>query len=126
MAVYDQTIAYHLEKVEVEYQKLEERNANTEKGDKRRKAGPGSKITFLSNDTQNKLIEIIATEIVSEIVQMIDDCMAWALIADTTPDVIKNEQLRICVRVASKEGNVSEHLFVLGPIPQLLRDCTTR
>ena len=85
LAVYDQTIAHHLAKVEVQHQKLEERKANTEKGDKRRKAGRGSKLTFLSNDTRNKLIAIIATESVR------GDCMAWALIADTTPDATKHE-----------------------------------
>ena len=84
---FGSTIAHHLAKIEVEHQTLEERRANTEKGDKRRKAGRGSKLTFSSNDTQNKLIEIIGTEMVSEIVQMNDDCMAWALISDTTPSM---------------------------------------
>ena len=37
--------------------------------------------------------------------------VAWALIADTTPDISKHEQLSLCVRVVSKSGNVSKHLL---------------
>ena len=32
-------------------------------------------------------------------------------IADTTPDVLKHEQLSLCARVVSRLGNVNEHLL---------------
>ena len=37
--------------------------------------------------------------------------MAWAVIADTTPDVSKHEQFSLCVRVVTKLGNVSENVL---------------
>ena len=104
-------IGAHLEKVENEHRQREEKKNGSKKGEPSGRFGRGSKLTFLSKDIQNKLIGIISKEIVSEIVTLVNDCMAWALIADTTPDVAKHEQLSVCVRVVSKEGEVSEHLL---------------
>ena len=60
----------------------------------------------MSNDIQNKLINIISKEIALEIVNLMKGSVAWALIADTTPNVSKHEQLSLCVRgVVSKSGN---------------------
>ncbi|XP_066919235.1 zinc finger MYM-type protein 1-like [Clytia hemisphaerica] len=131
LSVYDDVIAAHLEKVEQEHQRLERKKEGTEKGDKARKLGRGSKVTFLSNDTQNKLIDIISQEIVREIVDLIQDSAAWAIIADTTPDVEKHEQLSLCVRVVEKSGDVSEHLLfciraVATTAEQLLQHITKK
>ena len=62
-------------------------------------------------NTQNKIIGIVGKEISAEISSMIRDCRGWDLIADTTPDVTKHEQLSASVRIVSKDGKVSEHLF---------------
>ncbi|XP_066922182.1 zinc finger MYM-type protein 1-like [Clytia hemisphaerica] len=111
LAVYDEIIAAHLEKVEKEHRRLEKKKEGTVKGDKAHKFGRGSKVTFLSNDIQNKLIDIISNEIVKEIVSLVQGSIAWAIIADTTPDVEKHEQLSLCVRIVEKSGNVSEHIL---------------
>ena len=83
------------------------------KGGKKGAKGRGSKLTFLSNDTQNNLINIIGKEIAiaSQIVKEIGSCRAWALIADTTPDVSHHEQLSICARIVNRNGKCSEHLL---------------
>ena len=73
--------------------------------------GRGSWLTFLSNDIQNKIINIIGKEISSVIVQKIHSCKAWALIADTTPDVTHTEPLSICVRLVSQIGECSGHIL---------------
>ena len=39
------------------------------------------------------------------------DSQAWSLIVDTTPDITSKEQLSICIRIVSKDGNVSEHIL---------------
>ena len=111
LAEYDDVIAAHIEKVENEQRRLEEKKEGSVKGSKSFKFGRGSKITFLSNDIQNKLVDIISKEIVREIADLIKDSVAWALIADTTPDVSKHKQLSLCVRIVGKSGNVSEHLL---------------
>ncbi|CAB4011432.1 zinc finger MYM-type 1-like [Paramuricea clavata] len=100
------TTANHLEKVR--NQQAISRRKGGEKGAK----GRGSKLTFLSNDTrENNVIKIIGREIASQIVKEIGNCRAWALIADTTPDVSHHEQLSICARIVNRNGKCSEHLL---------------
>lgn len=111
LAEYDDIIALHLENIEREHLNFEAKKKGTKKGDKARRFGRGSKLTFLSNDMQNKLIEIISKEIAKEVVNLIKNSVAWAVIADTTPDVSKHEQFSLCVRVVIKSGEVSEHLL---------------
>ncbi|XP_066924588.1 zinc finger MYM-type protein 1-like [Clytia hemisphaerica] len=105
LAEYDDVMALHLESVERDHIDLEAKK----KGDKARRFGRGSKLTFLSNDMQNKIIAVISKEIAKEIVNLVKDSVAWAVIADTTPDVSKHEQFSLCVRVVTKSGEVSEH-----------------
>ncbi|CAB4034460.1 zinc finger MYM-type 1-like [Paramuricea clavata] len=50
-------------------------------------------------------------EVASQIVKEIGNCRAWALIADTTPDVSHHEQLSICARIVNRNGKCSEHLL---------------
>ena len=73
--------------------------------------GRGKKLTFLSMNIQNKIIDIVGKEIAAEISSMIRDCRAWALTAYTAPHVTKHEQLSVCVKIVSKDGKVSEHLL---------------
>ena len=72
------------------------------------KKGRGSHVSFLSNTTQNNMILTISQLVTDKIVKAIEDSAAWALIADTTPDIAHHEQISICVRIV---GNISEHLL---------------
>ena len=72
---------------------------------------PGSKLTFLSNDSQNTLIAVIGNEIASKIVKRIHNCKDWALIIDSKPDVSHHEQLSTCVRIVNNIGSCTEHLL---------------
>jgi hypothetical protein len=105
LSTYDITTANHLEKVR------NQQAMSRRKGGKKGAKGRGSKLTFLSNDTQNNVINIIGREIASQIVKEIGNCRAWALIADTTPDVSHHEQLSICARIVNRNGKCSEHLL---------------
>ena len=82
-------------KVKKDHVQLDEKKKSTEKTDKPRKVGRGSKLAFITKNIQNKLIDIISNVIVTEIVGLINDCLAWAVIADTTPDVARHEQLKV-------------------------------
>ena len=112
-SIYDPKIRDHLEKVR-QQQELEKSAELKVKG-KRNKAtkakGRGSKLIFLSNRTQNKVIDVIGKEIKCDIVKQVKCSKAWALIADTTPDVSYHEQLSICVRVVEKYSYCFEHLL---------------
>ena len=71
-------------------------------------------LTFLSNDTQNKIVLIISQLITEKIVKALQECRAWALIVDTTADIAHQEQLSLCVRIVHSTLNtfwhVKEHL----------------
>ena len=88
---------------------MEEKKKAIKKGDKIHHFGRGSKLTFMSNDIQSKLIDIISKETALKIINLMKDSIARALIADTTPSFSKYEQLSLCVLVVSKSSNVSEH-----------------
>ena len=102
---YDSKVGEHLRKVEKEHKKLK---AQKVKGKKR---GRGSKITFLSHNSQEKLIKIIGNQITRVIARKIKKCLAWSLIVDTTPDITHKEELSICVRIVSRAGYVTEHIL---------------
>ena len=102
LADYDMTIRRHLKKV---WQK-QELLASKDGGAKDAK-GRESKLTFLSNDSQNTLVAVIA----SKIVKRIHNCKAWALIIDTTHDVSHHEQLSTCVQIVNNIGSCTEHLL---------------
>ena len=112
LANCDDVIATHLEIVENDRREMEEKKKGSKKRDNNiRRFGRGSKLTFVSNDIQNKLIDIISKQIAFEIINLIKGNVAWALIANTTTDISKHEQLSFCVRVVSKSGNVGEHVL---------------
>ena len=103
----------HLEKVREDHELHEaEQKVTTKKG-----KGRSAKLTFLTNRTQNNVIDAIAEEITSEIVKRIRECKAWALIADTTPDVSPHEQLSICATIVNRVGYCSEHLLCCKRAP---------
>ena len=86
-------------------------HAKIKKKAKKGKKGRGSKVTFLSKNTQNRLIDIIGNQITEVIVEQIKNSIGWSIIVDSTPDVARKEQLSICVRIISPNGLVSEHIL---------------
>ena len=103
LSMYDPTMQQHLSNVQARQCRLA--------GKGRR--GRGSHLNFMSNDTQNKLVSIISQQITKTIVIAIEECRAWAIIVDTTPDVTSCEQVSICVRIVHINGTVSEHLLAI-------------
>ena len=106
---YDQPINENLEKVCIHQEEHSKTNISNKDG--KGVKGRESWLTFLSNDIQSKIINIIGKEISSVIVQKIQNRKAWALIADTTPDVTHIEQLSICVRLVTQIGECSENIL---------------
>ena len=64
--------------------------------------GRGSHISFLSNTTQSNLILTISQLVMDKIVKAIENSMAWALVADTTPDIAHHKQNSICTRIVDQ------------------------
>ena len=72
LSQYDQPINEHLEKVRFHQEEHSKTNISNKNG--KGVKGRGSWLTFLSNDIQNKIINIIGKEISSVIVQKIHNC----------------------------------------------------
>ena len=86
---------------------MEEEKKESKKVDKIRSFGRGWKLTFMSNDIQNKLIDVISKEVALEIAN-------WAVSHDfwRHTQYFKTWTIKLaCLRVGSKSGNVSENLL---------------
>lgn len=64
----------------------------------------GTRATYLSPDIQNKLIEIIGLQILSKLVEEFRK-ENYFIIADECTDAATKEQLSLCVRFITKNGN---------------------
>ena len=108
LALYDQRTKNHLEQ-----SKRTQQNTGMKTQGRPAVRGRGAKLTFLSNRSQNKIIDVISKAIKEKLCDDIRNCMAWSLIADTTPDVSRNEQLSICicVRIVHNDGRCTEHIL---------------
>ena len=73
--------------------------------------GRQSKFTFHSNDSQNKMIDMIGTATKKKISSSIEVFIAWALLADTIPDVSRYEQLSICACIVHSDRTWQEHIL---------------
>lgn len=56
-------------------------------------------IHYLGHDIQNELIEIMAGEIKKKIIQKIKSAKYYAVIMDCTPDISRQEQLSLVIRI---------------------------
>ena len=106
LSVYDPVLNSHLEKVKAQQQ---------EKHMGAKDVGRGKKLTFLSMNTQNKIIDIVGKEIAAEISSMIHGCRA--LIADTTPSM--NSLVCVSESLAKMERSLNTYYFAqeLQPLP---------
>ena len=87
LSQYDTTMKDHLEKV------IHCQDKRSPSRELQKVKGRGSKLTFLSNRTQNKIIDTISSAIKGEISRQINDSLARALMVDTTPDVSRQEHI---------------------------------
>jgi len=72
-----------------------------------------NRLTFLSNVTQNHLLNIIAEVIRSKILNEVKKSGQFAVIIDTTTDVSNLEQFTFILRYVNEEGLVQERLVSL-------------
>ena len=62
------------------------------------------KTTYMSLDSQNEFIKILADECKTLIDEEINSALFTGVIADTTPDVSNDDQLTVAIRYVNKEG----------------------
>lgn len=72
-----------------------------------------NRLTFLSNDSQNKMLEILSDMVREQILSEIKKSGMFAVIIDTTTDLSKLEQLAFVVRFVTYNGTIQERLVAL-------------
>ncbi|KAL4120638.1 hypothetical protein QTP88_013292 [Uroleucon formosanum] len=72
-----------------------------------------NRITFLSGQTQNVMLQIMSDSIRSVILKKVKDSRMFAVIIDTTIDISKLEQFTFVIRFVNYEGIVEERLIAL-------------
>lgn len=73
-----------------------------------------NRLTFMSHDTQNCLLKILAEQIRSKILKEVQQAGLFAIIIDTTTDVEKLEQMCFVIRYLNEEGQIQERLIALN------------
>lgn len=72
-----------------------------------------NRLTYMSHDTQNCLLKILAEQIRLKILKEVQKAGLFAIIIDTTTDVAKLEQMCFVVRYINEEGQIQERLIAL-------------
>jgi hypothetical protein len=69
------------------------------------------KTTYLSHDSQNEFIKLLADDVKKTIIKDVTHAGIYSVMADTTPDISRSDQLSVCVRYIDSLGDVSERLL---------------
>lgn len=79
--------------------------------------GTHNRITFLSNVSQNVLLNIMSDMVRSKILQDVKRLGQFSVIIDTTTDISILEQYTFIFRFVDKKGKVQERLITLAAAP---------
>ena len=74
------------------------------------------KVTYMSSDSQNEMIQLIADDVNKSIIQEIDNASLFAVSADTTPDLSNKDQMAIVCRFVDSNGFPKERLVNLEAV----------
>lgn len=83
--------------------------------EKQNNSGGRNNLNFLSKRNQNLILECIAEEVRSTILETIRTSGYMSIIMDTSTDVAKTDQLVMVARYCDNEGNVNENLIAVSP-----------
>ncbi|XP_050064148.1 zinc finger MYM-type protein 1-like [Aphis gossypii] len=71
------------------------------------------RVSFISNRSQNKLLNIMSESIRSQILKDVKDAGIFSVIIDTTTDIANYEQLTFVLRYVNNSGSIEERLVAL-------------
>ncbi|KAG8180589.1 hypothetical protein JTE90_018207 [Oedothorax gibbosus] len=69
------------------------------------------KIAYLSPNSQNEMISIVANQVRAKIIEDIQGCDFFTIMADTTPDLSHKDILSVVIRICDEEGSIYERLL---------------
>lgn len=68
-------------------------------------------VTYMSHESQDEFIQLLATETKKSIVHDIIEAGIYSVMADTTPDLSNRDQMSVCVRYLDSNAKVWERLI---------------
>ncbi|KAF0748483.1 zinc finger MYM-type protein 1-like, partial [Aphis craccivora] len=72
--------------------------------------------TYLSHDSQNEFIHLLAKETKNNIIEEVKEAGMYSILADTTPDLSHKDQLSVCLRYVNSKAEVCERLIAIDEI----------
>ena len=63
---------------------------------------------WLSHDIIDEMLELLANTIIRKQLELIKECLHYALLLDETSDMSRTEQVSICIRIVPDIFNVKE------------------
>ncbi|VVC31498.1 Domain of unknown function DUF4371 [Cinara cedri] len=72
---------------------------------------PYNVTSYLGSMSQNEFIELLVSENLKTVIQEIHKTELFAVMADTTPDILLKDQLAVCLRYIDQNGITNEHLL---------------
>jgi len=106
LSKYDEILASHLSEIKKEKQKKKQRK-NIKKN---KRKGRGNLVTFLSADSQNKIIESIGDKLLQKIVCEIKSAGIYSIAMDCTTDASHADQLSLIIRYLNDSYDITERL----------------
>ena len=105
---YDEAMASHLSNVKQERMKRKEDGKS--KG-KKTKRGRGNIITFMSAESQNKIIDIVGNDVMERVLKEIKAAVYFSIAMDCTTDISHKDQLPIIIRYLDGNLDITERLL---------------
>lgn len=81
------------------------------------KSPADSKVTYLSNRSQNDLIEALASETLSAIIQEVKTARFYSVIVDSSIDVARIDQFSLSLRYVTEKGDTVERFVKFEELP---------
>lgn len=113
ISIYDETLAVHITSVQAEKRKRKATAGSKSKGKKKSKSGRGNAVSFLSAESQNKLIGIIGSHIQQAIVTEIKNAGNYSIAMDCTTDSAHEDQLSVIIRYVNEKCDIVERLLCI-------------
>lgn len=66
---------------------------------------------WLHHDSQNEILELMATTVLSEIMDEIREAEYFSISLDETSDISRTEQISVCLRIVSENLTANEHFI---------------
>ena len=86
----------------------------------------GYKVTYLSPESQNEMIQLLADDLKAKTVEEIKEAKMFGVSVGTTPDVSKKDQMAVICRYVDVKDGVKERLLSIKAVASKTGDETAK